>query len=185
MIVAFTGHRPEKLGGYGPSPTQDRVRQAIRDLLENVGYHTCDCGRSRWGRMSDLCSCGEMRCGTVSYATETISGMALGVDQWAAEICVELGVPFTAAVPFVGQESRWPEESQRRYQLLLQKAYNVVVVSPGGYHPWKMQARNEWMVDRCDLLVAFWDGSGGGTANCVEYAQRVGRQIWRVDPRLM
>lgn len=163
MIVAFTGHRPDKLGGYGPSPTQDRVRQAIRNTLTGP---------------PPLPQSIERR------VTAAISGMALGVDQWAAEICVELGIPFTAAVPFVGQERRWPEDSQRRYQLLLQKAYNIVVVSPGGYHPWKMQARNEWMVKNSDVLLAVWDGSGGGTANCVRYAQEVGRAIWRIDPRL-
>ncbi len=153
MIVAFTGHRPQKLGGYGPSTMQTMVRVAVRTLLVEKG------------------------------ATAAISGMALGVDQWAAEVCVELGIPFTAAVPFVGQESQWPEESQRHYQLLLQRAYNVVVVSPGPYHPWKLQRRNEWMVDNCDVLLAFWDGSPGGTANCVRYAEEVRRTRWLVDPR--
>lgn len=183
MIVAFTGHRPDKLGGYGPSPTQDRVRARIKDFLEEVGYHTCDCGKSRWGRMSDLCPCGEGRCGTVSYATEAISGMALGVDQWAAEICVELDIPFTAAVPFDDHGSNWPLESQANYCDLLAKARHVQVISPGPYAHWKMQARNKWMVNECEVLLAVWDGSSGGTANCVRYAQQVGRQIWRIDPR--
>lgn len=182
MIVAFTGHRPSKLGGYGPSPTQDRVRAAIRDVLENVGYHTCDCGKSFWGRMSDLCPCGEMRCGVVSYATEVISGMALGVDQWAAEICVELGIPFTAAVPCDGQEARWPSQSQDHYYELLHKAQHVQVICPGSYEVWKLQRRNEWMVNNCEVLVAVWDGSAGGTKNCVDYARRIGCDVWRVDP---
>lgn len=183
MIVAFTGHRPDKLGGYNPSPTQDRVRAKIRDFLEDVGRHTCDCGKSRWGRMSDLCYCGEMCCGTVTYTQYVISGMALGVDQWAAEICVELGIPFTAAVPCDGHGSNWPLESQANYCDLLAKAARVHVVSPGPYAAWKLQRRNEWMVDNCELLVAVWDGSRGGTANCVKYAQQVGRQIWCLDPR--
>lgn len=182
MILAVTGHRPDKLGGYSPSPLQDHVRAGLKDVLENVGYHTCDCGKSYWGRMSDLCLCGEMRAGTVSYATEVISGMALGVDQWFAEICIGLGIPFTAAVPCDGHESRWPAESQAHYRALLQKAHYVRVVSPGPYAPWKMQRRNEWMVDNSEMLVAVWDGSAGGTANCVRYARQVGREIWRVDP---
>jgi uncharacterized phage-like protein YoqJ len=37
-----------------------------------------------------------------------------------------------------------------------------------------MQRRNEWMVDRADKLVALWDGSWGGTFNCIEYARKKG-----------
>ena len=32
--------------------------------------------------------------------------MALGTDQWAAKIALELSIPYIAAVPFRGQESR-------------------------------------------------------------------------------
>jgi uncharacterized phage-like protein YoqJ len=45
-------------------------------------------------------------------------------------------------------------------------------VSPGGFTSYAMQIRNEWMVDHCDLLVALWDGSPGGTGNCIRYAKR-------------
>ena len=29
----------------------------------------------------------------------------------------------------------------------------------------------------CDLVLAFWDGSSGGTGNCVRYAGKVGKPI--------
>lgn len=96
--------------------------------------------------------------------------MALGVDQDFAQISIELAIPFTAALPFIGQEDRWPESSRKYYEWLLERADDVVVVSPGGYSAAKMQVRNEWMVDNCDHLVAVWDGSEGGTGNCVRYA---------------
>jgi uncharacterized phage-like protein YoqJ len=35
-----------------------------------------------------------------------------------------------------------------------------------------MQKRNEMMVDDCNLLLTLWDGSDGGTANCLGYARR-------------
>jgi uncharacterized phage-like protein YoqJ len=44
-----------------------------------------------------------------------------------------------------------------------------------------MQIRNEWMVDRCDKLIAVWDGSKGGTGNCVDYAKSVNKDIFRID----
>jgi O-acetyl-ADP-ribose deacetylase (regulator of RNase III) len=41
------------------------------------------------------------------------------------------------------------------------------------------QRRNERMVDLSDMVAAFWDGSSGGTGNCVRYAQKVGKKMVR------
>jgi uncharacterized phage-like protein YoqJ len=41
---------------------------------------------------------------------------------------------------------------------------------------WAYQLRNEFMVDAADVLAAFFDGSRGGTFNCVQYARSVGRK---------
>lgn len=147
MILAVTGHRPDKLGGYGPSETQTDVRNAIRNALH------------------------------IYKPSLVITGMALGVDQWMAETCIEVGIPFLAAVPFPGQEFRWPTESQDRYWELLKKAARVHICSPGPYSAKRLQDRNEWMVDHSQMLLAVWDGSPGGTANCISYARRVGRSI--------
>jgi len=61
-------------------------------------------------------------------------------------------------------------------------ADGVVVVSEGGYSARNMQRRNEWMVDHSDKVLAVWDGSNGGTGNCVAYARSIGREIIRIDP---
>lgn len=113
---------------------------------------------------------------------EVISGMAVGVDTWVAERALELGIPLIAAIPFKGQDNRWPSEAQRRYQGLLERAAKVVVVCEGDYHPSKMQARNEWITDHCDLLLGYWNGSLGGARNCLLYAERIGRERLVVDP---
>jgi uncharacterized phage-like protein YoqJ len=155
LIVAFTGHRPDKLGGYGPSPLQEWVRLRIRSKLETL-------------RPSGV-----------------ISGMALGVDTWAAEEAFLLGIPFVAAVPFKGQEARWPPESQARYRDLLARTFRTVYVSEPPYSVAKMQIRNQWMVDHCGKLIAVWDGSSGGTGNCVHYAERTlgASNIIRINPQ--
>jgi uncharacterized phage-like protein YoqJ len=161
MIVAATGHRPDKLGvdvnddqaGYVENnPLRVWVKGRIRDYLRRV---------------------------RPLYA---ISGMAIGVDQDFVEVCIDLRIPFIAAIPFVGQERRWRPKAQAKYRALLAKAYEVVVVSEGGYERWKMLARNEWMVDHCSEVCAVFDGSPGGTAATVLYADRVQRPIYRVDP---
>jgi uncharacterized phage-like protein YoqJ len=154
MIVAFTGHRPDKLGGYKlPNPTYIKVCQQIETEL------------------------------TALKPTKVISGMALGVDQWAAFIAHKLKIPFVAAIPFLNQECKWPKESQKIYHQLLKLASEQVIVSPGGYSAAKMQVRNCWMVDQCNKLIAIWDGSEGGTGNCVNYAKSVKKEIIFIDPR--
>lgn len=155
MIIAFTGHRPDKLGGYKlPNPTYIHVCRQIDKALKEFQPDEC------------------------------VSGMALGIDQWAANICVRLKIPFIAAIPFAGQEKMWPERSKRIYSVLLSKAASMVTISDGSYAPSKMQTRNEWMVDRCDKLIAVWDGSAGGTGNCVKYAESIKKDIFYISPRL-
>lgn len=109
--------------------------------------------------------------------TRVISGMALGWDQALAEAAINLGIPVTAAIPFEGQASQWPKSSQAKYASLLKQCDSSEVVCEGGYAASKMQVRNEWMVDRSDLVLALWDGSHGGTGNCIEYASSVNKPI--------
>lgn len=103
-----------------------------------------------------------------------VSGMALGWDQACAEAAIVLDIPVRAAVPFAGQESKWPAHSQEHYRLLLSRCAEVRVIAPGGYSPFAMQMRNEVMVEWADLILALWDGSTGGTANCLSDARTYG-----------
>ena len=109
-----------------------------------------------------------------------ISGMALGWDQAVAIAAIDLGIPVHAYVPFVGQADAWPRHSIEAYTKLLQKCATRRIVSPGGYEPWKMQTRNEAMVDDCDMVLALWNGEKGGTGNCVKYAGKVGKPVENV-----
>lgn len=144
VVLAGTGHRPDKLGGYSPVVAARLVDLARAALLKY-------------------------------QPDEVISGMALGWDTALALAAIELGIPLIAAVPFEGQERKWRPEQQEQFRSILALASSVVIVSPGGYAVWKMQTRNEWMVDRATGLLALWNGSGGGTGNCIEYART--RQI--------
>lgn len=114
--------------------------------------------------------------------TELISGFAIGADQMSVEIAIELGVDFTAAIPFVGQEKMWPRQAQDKYRDLLGKAKRVEIISEGGYTAYKMQVRNEWVVNNSDLMLAVFDGTNGGTANCVRYARSKNKPIIVIDP---
>jgi uncharacterized phage-like protein YoqJ len=146
MIVAGTGHRPNKVGGYSQEASS-KLYYLAKDWL------------------------------AVNKPDKVISGMALGWDQALANAAYVLDIPFVAAVPFAGQQQAWPEESRQFFDFLLGAAEEIVIVSDGGYAPWKMQVRNEWMVDHCDTVLALWDGNNGGTGNCIKYANKVGKPI--------
>lgn len=109
--------------------------------------------------------------------------MALGVDQWAAEYALGSSIPLLCYIPFEGQEMAWPEESRNHYYELLSRRRDKKIICEGGYAPWKMQKRNEAMVNDCDLLIAIWDGSSGGTANCIKYAQSKKKTIIYINPK--
>lgn len=110
-----------------------------------------------------------------------ISGMALGWDTALAIACVKLNIPFVAALPFPKQASRWPDQSKRRWEFLLSKAKLVVAVGSDELADADikaaMQWRNEFMVDNAQLILACYDGTPGGTQNCVKDAQEQGKTI--------
>ena len=155
--VMVTGHRPNKLGGYGASPTQQRVRAWLREQLNTY--------RAR------------------RYDLIAISGMALGVDQWFAWEANGLGIPFDAYVPCDGQDSLWPTTSRTSYRELLWRARTVVQVSPGPFTPEKMQRRNEAMVQAAHAHLAVWNGSRGGTMNCIKYMRSIGVEPTIFNPK--
>ena len=33
------------------------------------------------------------------------------------------------------------------------------------------------MVDNADVILALWNGTGGGTGNCIGYAEKQGKRI--------
>jgi uncharacterized phage-like protein YoqJ len=107
---------------------------------------------------------------TETKPAKVISGMALGWDINVAYTAITMKIPVVAAIPFKGQELMWPKASQERYHAILRRCAEVHIISPGDYASVKMQLRNEWMVKRCDWLIALWNGTHGGTGNCVNYA---------------
>jgi hypothetical protein len=147
LIIAATGHRPKKLGGYS-----DRILFRLTDLAR--AYFL----RNNPGKV--------------------ISGMALGWDTAIALAAIELKIPLIAAVPFPSQGGNWKNEADRtRYREILEQASEVHTISPDPYSAGKLQIRNCWMCDRADKIVALFDGTSGGTANCLKYATNQGKEI--------
>lgn len=112
-----------------------------------------------------------------------LTGMALGWDQIIAEACRLERIPYVAYVPGGGQERLWSPSQSEWYFFLLSKAERVVFATLTPCDDAAFEIRNRRMVDDCTLLASFWDGSLGGTANCVRYAVDVGRPYsnWYVE----
>lgn len=123
----------------------------------------------------------EIRQAVADGLTDFITGMAPGVDIWAAEIVINLreaGQPLglICACPYEGFENKWEPEWKDRYREILSKADSTVYVC-GHYSRGCFQIRNQWMVDRSARVIAVFNGEKSGTKNTINYAKRVGVPI--------
>jgi len=111
-----------------------------------------------------------------------ITGMAVGTDQVAAIVAIEMAIPVWACIPCLEQDRVWSQRVRQQYRWILEKCQQVTIVTEEPYHPRLMQVRNEFMVNNGDELLAVFDGSNGGTANCIRYAERRGTKIHYIRP---
>lgn len=158
MKITITGHRPDKLDN-DYTYQSELSKKIIKVLQEQI---------------------------ELLKPTEMISGMALGIDTIWAVLAIKNKIPLHASIPCEEHSGKWPKPSQDLYRKLLRYSKcEAVLVSEGYYTPGCMQKRNEYMVDRCDMLIAVWDGTPGGTANCVRYAEKVDKVILIINPKTL
>lgn len=172
----FTGHRPDKLGGcYSLKHSESiRIMEKLTPILQQLIHEE---GVKRF-----------------------VTGGAIGFDQIAFWTIQKLKQSNTeikniVAVPFRNQSCKWSDrETLLWYNKMLQVADEVVYVDEiadygmdnipiGEYHVAKMQKRNEYMVNQSRIMIACWDGTKGGTANCVKYINKKGKTLYRMIPQ--
>lgn len=159
---AFTGHRPQNLP-FGFNEEDERcinvkkvLREQIINLIENEGI------------------------------THFISGMAIGVDMYAAEIVLGLkasylGITLESAIPCESQSAKWSEVLRDRYFDIASKCDKETLIQTH-YSPDCMDKRNRYMVDHADVLIAVWDESPSGTGKTVRYAHQQGKPVIIINP---
>ena len=157
---AFTGHRPDKL--------------SFRRVGDE-GYNAL------MGRLKDEI----LRHITQEGAVHFISGMAAGVDLMAAQAVLFLKrrypqITLECAVPYRGQERSVGAEWRGIYREVLAAADRVTVLSEE-YFPGCFHARNRYMVDGADFVIAVWNGTPGGTGYTVAYARERGVPVTVVE----
>ena len=175
MVIGVTGHRPEKLGGdyyEVNSLTNIEIVQMMMRFILNKVCHDPILGVFK-----------------TSEKVKLITGMALGADLLFAETALLLKNMYPdrfileCAVPCYNHTSRWQDKKViKRYNEILEEADSVKIVSERNYDDYVMQIRNEYIVDNSDVLLAIWNGSKGGTRNCVEYAMKTDIEIQRYHP---
>jgi len=157
-IWGFTGHRPPGLVDdpydvwiYYPSKILPRLVDLGKGIIEKHN---------------------------VEYA---VIGMALGFDTGMGIACVQLGIPYLAAVPGEWFWNKMFPTDRERYSLLLEHADKVVYVedldkyrisNKKGFDVIKLHKRNEFIVDKCDVLGALWNGTPSGTGSTIQYAKK-------------
>lgn len=157
---AFTGHRPEKLPwGYNEEDERclalkERLWKAVQDVYDR-GYRHFLCGMAQ---------------GCDLYFCETVVALR----------CLMVGVTLEAVIPHAGQSDRWSESQRERYERLVDMCDKRTVLAPY-YHSGCMQQRNRHMVDRASLLMAVYDGCGGGTGFTVGYALQQKVEVLTLD----
>lgn len=162
ITCAFTGHRPRSFPWKGDE-TAPGCALLKKTLAEQIKL-LADRGVTDW-----------------------LSGMAQGVDLWAAEIVLDLkeknpALRLHCILPCEGQERKWPASERERYHSILRQADEVIYVNRE-YHDDCMLERNRYLVDHSSVLLAVYNGTHrSGTGMTVRYAKRLGREVIVIDP---
>lgn len=163
QACCFTGHRPDKLFGYDRN-SKGNVR-VLNDLREEIIYLI-----------------------EVEEVSIFITGMALGIDTWAALIIIELKeiyphIKLIGAIPCKEYYSTWEEESIKEFHYIISKCDQYFYVVDTKYTKTCLKKRNMWMVDRAKYVLAIFNNeNNGGTYHCIQYAERKGRIVVTINP---
>ena len=150
--VGATGHRTFD----DPAEVADRVRIALARLLRLAGDEADG----------------------VAVRLEVVSPLAEGADRLVArEVLALPGATLVAALPFPTEDYATDfaaPESRAEFDAFLNGARSVDVMPPVAGREAGYEQVGRWVVDRCDALLALWDGEPsrgqGGTADIIAYA---------------
>ena len=162
IACAFTGHRPKSFPWKYDETAYDCV--LLKETLTE-----------------------QIKLLTEQGVTEFLSGMAQGVDLWAAEIVLDLkkknpALRLHCVLPCEEQERKWPTSEQERYHSILRQADEVIYVNRE-YTSDCMFARNRYLVEHSSVLLAVYNGTyRSGTGMTVRYAKKLEREVIRINP---
>lgn len=118
--------------------------------------------------------------------TTFLSGMAVGFDLAAAEAVLKLrarnpDVRLIAVLPFREQPLRFPPKERQRFEQILRQADEKVILAET-CHKGCYLMRNDYLIAHAATLIAWYDGSPGGTRYTVRRALQCNRRIIHLHP---
>ena len=104
------------------------------------------------------------------------NGGAMGFDLIAAKQILAFKekyphIKLVICVPYYGQEKYYAQEEKKAYANVCKNADEVVILSEHYYKGCNL-ARDRYMADRADVLIAYLKKTSGGTAYTVSYFQK-------------
>ena len=159
---AFTGHRPQKLPWRFDETAPGCV--ALKETLA--------------AQVAMLIENGY---------TEFLSGMAPGVDIWAAQIILDLrennsALKLHCILPCTAQSAKWSAALRKQYRAILEQADSIIFVNRADKKNCMLE-RDRFLVSYASLVLAVYNGERrGGTAATVRYARKLGRELIVIDP---
>ena len=147
----FTGHRDM-------AENEDDVRYTVRALIESM----IDKG-----------------------IVEFISGGAVGFDTLCAKLIISMkdeypDLKLHLALPCHNQERFWSLKQKREYLYIIYNADSVKYVSEH-YSRWCMHARNRYMVDNSQYVIAYCRKKSGGAFRTIDYAKKHNKTVVNVS----
>lgn len=97
-----------------------------------------------------------------------VSGQ-LGVEAWACDVVRELqetypSLHYAVLLPFRGQEERWNEANQMKFEEMVALADYSVFISDKPYEaPWQFQAADDFMLRNSDSMLIVYDEENEGS----------------------
>lgn len=166
--------------------------------MTNLSYKTCCFSGYRIEKMpfesndaeSIAALCAQIKEAVVGAAamgySRFFTGMSTGFDLWAAETVLQLqerlSIDLLCAVPFEQQAHTFSPEWKEKYERTLREATEVFQLSPH-YYAGCYAVRNKFMIDASSMLICYYDGRAGGTAQTVRMARQKGLQIRNLADR--
>ena len=173
--VAFTGHRT--YGGQAAAA----LRATVGELYAR-GFRTFLCGMAMGFDLAAaeaVLACRDSQ--TASVFSPAVDSVSAFFPEPHSPHMPMPGLRLVAVIPFRGQESRFPAVDRERFRRVLAAADHSVTLSPS-YHAGCYAVRNNYLVEHAALLVAWYDGSPGGTHYTVRRALVRGLEFINLHP---
>ncbi len=150
-ICSFTGNRPHKLSfGYNEEDIECiKLKAKLMEEIEKLYIKGVD---------------------------TFLSGCAMGIDIWCAEIVLQLmqkhkDIKLFCILPCNNQDKNWTLSYKNRYKKILNSCTKVIKLQEK-YTKDCYFKRNKYLVDNCNIILCVYnqDCKKGGTLNTLNYA---------------